>query len=66
MQRCKNRHIKNEQKKQKTIANQTLHHTTQRCICIYGFVANPTLSIQKNFNNALEKGMLHNTGQPTT
>ncbi|MFN9980320.1 MAG: hypothetical protein ACK53Y_10420, partial [bacterium] len=60
MQRRKNRYIRNEQKRQRTIANQTLHHTTQRCIRNYGFVANPNLPIQKNFNNTLEKEVPNN------
>ena len=44
---------------------QKLYHTTRRCLRNQGFCADPNLSIQKNFNNTLEKGIQLTLPHPT-
>jgi hypothetical protein len=60
----KTTYIKRGKKQQSIPFNQTLFHTKQHCLFNYGFMANPQLSLQKNFNTALRGITKYNKHQP--
>jgi hypothetical protein len=65
VQRRSKRYKKQEVKKINLPFQQNTYHMKQRCLCNFGFHANPKNSLQKNFNDTIQKEPTYPFQQPS-